>query len=199
MGRAARLGVMGGTFDPIHYGHLLAANEAGRALDLDEVVFVPAGRPWQKAGRCLAPAEDRYQMTALATATNPLFSVSRAEIDRSGPTYTVDTLAGLRAKRGPDAELYFVIGADALSGLRTWREPDRVAALAHLVGCTRPGHEFVNPGLRDGQFTLVEIPALEISSSLCRERLRAGLGVTYLVPDVVIQYIAKRGLYRAEG
>lgn len=193
---AARIGVMGGTFDPIHYGHLVAAGEAGRALALDEVIFVPAGQPWQKGQRSLAPAEDRYAMTLIATASDPLFSVSRVEIDRPGETYTIDTLRDLRAERGPDAEFFFIIGADALSRLRTWKDHEELVKLMHFVGCTRPGHQLGDAGLADGQFTLVEIPALEISSTLCRERIRAGLPIRYLVPDGVISYISKRGLYR---
>jgi nicotinate-nucleotide adenylyltransferase len=192
----ARIGVMGGTFDPIHHGHLAAASEAGRALALDEVIFVPTGQPWQKDDRRLAPVEDRYAMTLIATASDPLFSVSRIEIDRPGETYTVDTLRELRAERGPGAEFFFIIGADALSRLRTWKDPDELVKLTHFVGCTRPGHRLRDAGLAEGQFTLVEIPALEISSTLCRERVRAGLPIRYLVPDGVIGYISKRGLYR---
>lgn len=196
MGGGVRIGVLGGTFDPVHYGHLVAASEAGLALRLDEVIFVPAGRPWQKGDRRLAPAEDRYAMTLIATAPDPLFSVSRVDVDRPGPTYTIDTLRDLRAERGPDADFFFIIGADALSGLRTWRDPDALLQLAHFVGCTRAGHRLADVGLAEGQFTLVEVPALEISSTTCRERVRAGLPIRYLVPDGVIQYISKRGLYR---
>jgi nicotinate-nucleotide adenylyltransferase len=193
-----RLGVMGGTFDPIHHGHLVAANEVGCALELDEVIFVPAGRPWQKDASVLAPARHRYQMTLLATATNPLFSVSRVDVDRPGATYSVDTLRDLRAERGQDAEFFFIAGADALSGLRTWKEPDELLTLARFVGCTRPGHRLTGPvaaDAADGRFTLVEVPALEISSSTCRDRVRAGLPLRYLVPDPVAGYIAERGLY----
>jgi nicotinate-nucleotide adenylyltransferase len=192
----ARIGVMGGTFDPIHHGHLAAANEAGSAFDLDEVIFVPTGRPWQKAGRPLAPAEDRYLMTVIATAANPLFSVSRIEIDRPGDTYTADTLRELRAQRGPEADFFFLIGADALSGLATWHEPEDVLALAHFVGLTRQGHQLADGSLGSDDFSLMEVPALEISSSICRDRVRAGLPIRYLVPDGVISYISKRGLYR---
>ncbi len=130
MGAGARIGVMGGTFDPVHHGHLAAASEAAHAFDLDEVIFVPTGQPWQKTDRPLAPAEDRYLMTVIATAANPLFSVSRIEIDRPGDTYTVDTLHALREQRGPDAKFFFIIGADALSGLHTWRSPDEVILTA---------------------------------------------------------------------
>ena len=192
-----RIGVMGGTFDPIHYGHLAAANEAGSAFDLGEVIFVPTGQPWQKADRPIAPAEDRYLMTVIATAPNPLFSVSRIEIDRPGDTYTVDTLRQLRAERGPDADFFFIIGADVLSGLRTWRAPDEVLSLAHFIGLTRRGHQLAEHSLGSEQFSLMEMPTLEISSSICRERVRAGLPIRYLVPDTVISYISKRGLYSA--
>ncbi|HWF79014.1 MAG TPA: nicotinate-nucleotide adenylyltransferase [Streptosporangiaceae bacterium] len=194
--RGARIGVMGGTFDPIHYGHLAAANEAGSAFELDEVIFVPAGQPWQKADRPLAAAEDRYLMTVIATAANPLFSVSRIEIDRPGDTYTVDTLRELRAQRRPDAEFFFIIGADALSGLRTWQSPEVVLSLVHFIGLTRRGHQLAEHSLGSEQFSLMEMPTLDISSSICRERVRAGLPIRYLVPDNVISYISKRGLYR---
>lgn len=191
-----KIGVIGGTFDPIHNGHLMAANEARYAFDLDEVIFVPAGQPWQKAGRRLAPAEDRYLMTAIATAANPRFSVSRIEIDRPGDTYTVDTLRELRAQRGREAEFYFIIGADALSGLRTWHAADEVLELVHFIGLTRRGHQLAEGSLGSERFSLIEIPALEISSSICRARIRAGRPITYLVPDGVISYISKRALYR---
>jgi nicotinate-nucleotide adenylyltransferase len=196
MSRAARIGVLGGTFDPVHYGHLMAANEVGRVLDLHEVIFVPTGQPWQKAEQDLAPAEDRYLMTVLATASNPLFSVSRVDIDRPGETYSVDTIRDLRAERGPDAAFFFVMGADALSGLPTWKYYEELVEVTDFVGCTRPGHQLADAGLPEDKFTLVEIPALEISSTACRERLRDGLPIRYLVPDDVIQYISKRGLYR---
>jgi len=187
---------MGGTFDPIHHGHLAAANEAGHAFALDEVVFVPTGQPWQKSDRPIAPAQDRYLMTVIATAANPLFSVSRMEIDRPGDTYTIDTLRELRGQRGPDAEFFFIIGADSLSGLHTWRDPEELLKLAHFVGLTRRGHQLAPNALGSEAFTLLEMPAMEISSSICRERVRAGLPLRYLVPDGVISYISKRGLYR---
>jgi nicotinate-nucleotide adenylyltransferase len=197
-----RIGVMGGTFDPVHNGHLVAANEVGWVLGLDEVIFVPAGLPWQKDASVLAPPQDRYQMTLLATAANPMFSVSRVDLDRPGPTYTIDTLRDLRAERGRDTEFFFIAGADALSGLRTWKEPDELLTLARFVGCTRPGHQLAGPvaaDAADGLFTLVEVPALEISSSTCRNRVRAGLPLRYLVPDPVALYIAEHGLYGLTG
>ena len=195
-----RVGVMGGTFDPIHHGHLVAASEVQAWFDLDEVVFVPAGEPWQKSERQVSAAEHRYLMTVVATASNPRFEVSRVDIDRDGPTYTIDTLRELSAAM-PDADLYFITGADAMAAILTWRDPEELFALAHFVGCTRPGHE-LNPktleGLPGDRITLVEIPALAISSTECRNRVEQDEPVWYLVPDGVVQYIAKHDLYRKQ-
>jgi nicotinate-nucleotide adenylyltransferase len=190
-----RIGVMGGTFDPIHHGHLVAASEVAHIFALDQVVFVPTGEPYQKDDRKVSPAEDRYLMTVIATASNPRFSVSRVDIDRPGPTYTIDTLRDLRDASGPDADLYFITGADALENILTWHDVDTLFSLAHFVGCTRPGHRLTGAGLPDGKVSLVEIPALAISSSECRARVAAEEPVWYLVPDGVVQYIAKRHLY----
>jgi nicotinate-nucleotide adenylyltransferase len=190
---------MGGTFDPIHHGHLVAGSEVASLFELDEVVFVPTGTPWQKAESEVTPAEDRYLMTVIATASNPSFTVSRTDLDRSGPTYTIDTLRDLRAQRGPDVEMYFITGADALSNILTWRDVDELFELAHFVGCTRPGHRLADPGLPDGRASLVEVPALAISSTNCRDRVRRGEPIWYLVPDGIVQYINKRGLYRERG
>jgi len=190
-----RLGVMGGTFDPIHHGHLVAASEVQAWFDLDEVVFVPTGQPWQKTEREVSPAEDRYLMTVIATASNPRFSVSRVDLDRSGPTYTVDTLQDVRAERGPEWDLYFITGADALEQILSWRDHDELFALAHFVGCTRPGHTLSSAGLPEGKVTLIEVPALAISSTECRVRVGQGEPIWYLVPDGIVQYISKRGLY----
>jgi len=195
MGTGLRLGVMGGTFDPIHHGHLVAASEVATRYDLDEVVFVPTGRPWQKADREVSSPEDRYLMTVIATASNPRFSVSRIDIDRDGPTFTADTLSDLRAQRGDDVELFFITGADALGQILSWQRAAEVVRLAHFVGVTRPGHLLADPGLPDGRVSLMEIPALAISSSDCRERVGRNQPIWYLVPDGVVQYIAKRGLY----
>ena len=188
---------MGGTFDPIHHGHLVAASEVQAWFDLDEVVFVPTGEPWQKADRVVSPAEHRYLMTVVATASNPRFTVSRVDIDRGGPTYTIDTLRDLAAVY-PDAELFFITGADALGEIFTWRDAERLFELAHFVGCTRPGYE-TDPSLLAGipteRLTLIEVPALAISSSDCRQRRAAGEPVWYLVPDGVVQYLAKHDLY----
>jgi nicotinate-nucleotide adenylyltransferase len=190
-----RLGVMGGTFDPIHHGHLVAASEVQFWFHLDEVVFVPTGQPWQKSDQKVSPAEDRYLMTVIATASNPGFSVSRVDIDRPGPTYTVDTLRDLRSLRGPEWELYFITGADALEQILSWRDLDELFELAHFVGCTRPGHTLSDAGLPEGKVTLVEVPALAISSTECRQRVSDGEPIWYLVPDGIVQYITKRQLY----
>ncbi len=196
---STRIGVMGGTFDPIHHGHLVAASEVGHFFSLDEVIFVPTGQPWQKEGRRVSPSEDRYLMTVIATASNPRFSVSRVDIDRPGPTYTIDTLRDLRAERGPGAEFFFITGADALEQIVTWQDADELFKLAHFVGCTRPGHHLSGANLPDGRVSLIEIPALAISSTECRQRVEAGEPIWYLVPDGIVQYISKRKLYRKPG
>ena len=196
---AKRIGVMGGTFDPIHHGHLVAASEVGHFFSLDEVIFVPTGQPWQKGGRTVSAAEDRYLMTVIATASNPRFSVSRVDIDRPGETYTIDTLRDLRAARGPDAEFFFITGADALARMMSWRDADELFRLAHFVGCTRPGHRLSDADLPDKRVSLIEIPALAISSTTCRQRVRAGEPIWYLVPDGIVQYITKRRLYEDGG
>ena len=191
---------MGGTFDPVHHGHLVAASEVAARYGLDEVVFVPTGQPWQKADEEVTAAEHRYLMTVIATAANPHFTVSRVDIDRPGPTFTIDTLRDLRAARGEDVDYYFITGADALANIFTWRDVDELFALANFVGCTRPGYS-MDSGMLDNlphdRVTLVEIPALAISSSDCRERKQRGEPVWYLVPDGVVQYIAKHDLYPA--
>jgi len=188
---------MGGTFDPIHHGHLVAASEVQARFDLDEVVFVPTGQPYEK-GR-VSPAEDRYLMTVIATASNPRFHVSRADIDRDGPTYTVDTLRDMRAIFGNDAKLFFITGADALARILSWKDALEMLTMAHFVGVTRPGFELSGDHLPADSVTLVEVPAMAISSSACRERVALGQPVWYLVPDGVVQYINKRGLYRGSG
>jgi nicotinate-nucleotide adenylyltransferase len=195
MGR--RIGVMGGTFDPVHHGHLSAANEVLHRLALDEVVFVPTGQPWQKEHRAVSAAEDRYLMTVVATASNPRFSVSRLELDRPGPTYTVETLRAMRAEH-QDAELFFITGADALAQIPTWRDAEDLFDLAHFVGVNRPGYDDVDlSGFTEGAVTLLEVPALAVTSSDLRARVAAGEPVHYLAPDGVVQYIRKRNLYRS--
>lgn len=190
-----RLGVMGGTFDPIHHGHLVAASEAAHLLDLDEVVFVPTGQPYRKDIGEVSQGEHRYLMTVIATASNPRFTVSRVDIERSGATYTLDTLRDLRALR-PDDELFFITGADALAQILSWKDADKLFELAHFVGVTRPGHELSGAGLPQDRVTLLEVPAMAISSTDCRQRTAAGEPVWYLVPDGVVQYIGKHGLYK---
>jgi nicotinate-nucleotide adenylyltransferase len=188
---------MGGTFDPIHHGHLVAASEVQSWFDLDEVIFVPTGEPWQKTSREVTSAEHRYLMTVIATASNPRFTVSRVDIDRGGPTYTIDTLHDL-TRAMPDADLFFITGADALAEIFTWRDAAELFALAQFVGCTRPGYEMDNSmleGIPPERVTILEIPALTISSTDCRNRTAKGEPVWYLVPDGVVQYIAKHKLY----
>jgi nicotinate-nucleotide adenylyltransferase len=187
---------MGGTFDPIHHGHLVAASEVASYFDLDEVVFVPTGEPWQKAN--VSPAQARYEMTVIATASNPRFTVSRVDIDRGGLTYTVDTLRDLREER-PDAELFFITGADAVAQILSWRDHDELWELAHFVAVSRPDHVLSTEGVPGGVMSQLEIPALAISSTDCRDRVHRDLPVWYLVPDGVVQYIAKHHLYRSEA
>jgi nicotinate-nucleotide adenylyltransferase len=194
--RNRRVGVMGGTFDPIHHGHLVAASEVAGQFELDEVVFVPTGRPWQKDAQEVSSPEDRYLMTVIATASNPTFSVSRVDIDRAGETYTLDTLRDLREAAPEGTEFFFITGADALSQIFGWHNAHEMFELAHFVGCTRPGHTLSDPGFPDGGVSLVEVPALAISSTDIRARVAGGNPVWYLVPDGVVQYISKRGLYR---
>jgi nicotinate (nicotinamide) nucleotide adenylyltransferase len=188
-----RIGIMGGTFDPIHHGHLVAASEVQMRMDLDEVLFVPTGRPAEKPD--VTPSEHRYLMTVIATASNPKFQVSRVDIDRPGPTFTIDTLRDMRAQY-PDAELFFITGADAMAQVLSWRDATELWDLAEFVGVTRPGHELAVDGIPESAFTRVEVPALAISSTECRDRVREGKAPWYLVPDGVVQYIAKHGLYR---
>lgn len=191
---APRLGIMGGTFDPIHIGHLVCAQEARWQFGLDEVVFVPAGSPWQK--REVTPAEDRHVLTVLATARNAHFSVSRLEIDRHGPTYTAETLRTM-AEFHEGAELFFITGADAVLEILTWKDPDAVLATARFIAATRP--EFDLSKLDLGRFgdrvSTIEIPALAISSTDIRRRVREGRPIEYLVPAEVATYIEERHLY----
>jgi nicotinate-nucleotide adenylyltransferase len=189
---------MGGTFDPVHHGHLVAASEVAAQFELDEVIFVPTGEPWQKQDRRVSPAEHRYLMTVIATASNPRFWVSRVDIDRPGPTYTIDTIRDLAAEH-PGAELYFITGADALAQILSWKDQLDALQLAHFIGVTRPGYELNGDHLPAHSVTLVDIPALAISSSAVRERVLAGQPVWYLVPDGVVQYIGKHALYRDEA
>jgi len=191
-----RIGVMGGTFDPVHHGHLVAASEVQARFALDEVVFVPTGSPWQKSPEQVSSREHRYLMTVIATASNPRFTVSRVDIDRPGTTYTIDTLRDLSAQR-PGAELFFITGADALAQILSWKDAEELWTLAHFVGVTRPGHALTNIGLPQDRVSLMEVPAMAISSSDCRARVETGEPVWYLVPDGVVQYIGKHTLYPA--
>jgi nicotinate-nucleotide adenylyltransferase len=193
-----RVGIMGGTFDPVHHGHLVAASEVAARFELDEVIFVPTGEPWQKQDRQVSAAEHRYLMTVIATASNPRFWVSRVDIDRPGPTYTIDTIRDLAAQQ-PDAELFFITGADALAQILSWKDQQDALKIAHFVGVTRPGYELSGDHLPADSVTLVDVPAMAISSSAVRERVRGGQPVWYLVPDGVVQYIGKHGLYRTDA
>ena len=188
---------MGGTFDPVHHGHLVAASEAASQLDLDEVVFAPTGQPSFKQHQVVSPAEHRYLMTVIATASNPRFTVSRVDVDRAGLTYTVDTLRDLSAAR-PGADLFFISGADAIEQILRWKDAAELFTMAHFVAVTRPGHRLSVEGLPPDRIRILEVPALAISSSDIRARARAGKPVWYLVPDGVVQYIAKHGLYRGQ-
>jgi nicotinate-nucleotide adenylyltransferase len=195
-----RLGVMGGTFDPIHYGHLVTAEEALHQFRLDGVVFVPTGRPWMKAHEVVSNVEDRYLMTVIATASNPLFRVSRMEVDREGPTYTVDTLRGLKEEMGEDVDLFFVTGADAVVEIFQWKRPQELFDLAHFIAATRPGYDIAgfeaHAPTSNPDITVMNIPALAISSTDVRRRVHAGSPIRYLVPEGVKSYIEKAGLYR---
>ena len=187
-----RLGVMGGTFDPIHFGHLVAASEAASAFNLDKVIFVPTGEPWQKQN--ITDSEHRYRMTQLAISGNQHFDISRVDVDRPGPTYTVDTLRDIHAQQ-PNAELFFITGADSISQIGTWKDSDKIWPLAHLVGVTRPGHSLEVPKSPHGAVSLLEIPALAISSTDIRARVKAGKPIDYLLPKEVIDYIKQNNLY----
>jgi nicotinate-nucleotide adenylyltransferase len=188
-----RLGVMGGTFDPIHHGHLVAASEVASAFNLDGVLFVPTGEPWQKIK--VTDGEHRYLMSVIATASNPRFTVSRVDIDRDGPTYTIDTLKDVAAAF-PEAELFFITGADAIKQILEWKDVDQIWSLAHFVAVTRPGHLLELPEAPNGAISVLEIPALAISSTDVRARVAKGDPVWYLVPDGVVQYIGKHNLYQ---
>ena len=187
---------MGGTFDPVHNGHLVCADEARYQFRLDEVIFVPAGNPWQK--RTVSPAEDRYLLTMLATASHDKFSVSRIEIDREGPSYTHETLRVFR-NFYPEAELFFITGADAVAEILSWKDPEAVLREAHFIAATRPSYGFGSLEDLDAKVSRMEIPALAISSSDIRARVAEGRPIRYLLPPEVERYIVSRGLYSAPG
>ena len=196
-----RLGIMGGTFDPIHYGHLLMAEEARQAFALDQVVFVPNGRPAHKKEYGVSSPEDRYAMTRLATESNPCFSSSRIELDRPGVSYTIDTLRAFHALYPELEALYFITGADAVLEILTWHEHEHLAQECRFIAVTRPG--FVLERLEtvvDAEFlksvSFLPIPGLEISSTDIRRRERQGRSIRYLTPEPVAAYIEQHGLYR---
>lgn len=194
---------MGGTFDPIHYGHLVTAEEALVQFSLDRVIFMPTGVPVRKTHEVVAPAEHRYLMTVLATADNPDFTVSRLEIDRPGPTYTVDTMLELQSMHGPDTELFFITGADAVLDILNWKDTDRLAGVCTFIAATRPGYDLSRFGQQLASTKLrvevIEVPALAISSTDIRQRMAARRPVRYLLPETVAAYARKNRLYTAGG
>jgi nicotinate-nucleotide adenylyltransferase len=202
-----KLGVLGGTFDPPHLGHLILAQEALQALGLSEVLFVPAGEPWRKAGRELSPRADRLAMARLAVEDNPALAVSTVEVDRPGPSYTADTLAQLRDEAGSETELFFIMGADSLADFPHWHEPQRILELARLAVAERPPldngaleeslPEELAETLRERVLWL-RMPLIEISASTVRERVRRGLSVRYWTPQAVEEYIRSHGLYTGD-
>jgi nicotinate-nucleotide adenylyltransferase len=196
---ATRLGVMGGTFDPIHYGHLVTAEEALVQFELGSVLFVPTGQPWMKEHEVVSSPEDRYLMTVIATASNPLFSVSRMEVDRDGPTYTVDTLRSLKEEHGAETDLFFITGADAIVELLQWKDPEELFGLASFIAATRPGYDIAameSETLGRPEISVMHIPALAISSTDIRKRVVEGHSIRYLVPEGVKSYVEKESLYR---
>lgn len=195
-----KIAIMGGTFDPVHYGHLVTAEAARCGFTLDKVVFVPSGRPPHKQERKISPAEHRLAMTQLAIATNPSFEVSRVEIDRPGFSYAVDTVAAFHERYGQEAEIYFITGADAILEILTWKNVDRLMEVCHFIAATRPGFQLsdmenILPRFR-GKIIFMEVPALAISSTDIRERVRRGRPIKYLLPEPVEEYIYQHGLYR---
>ncbi len=199
--RSRRLAVMGGTFDPIHYAHLLIAEDVRRRFQLPQVLFMPSGSPPHKKDYEVSSAEDRYIMALLATCGNPHFSVSRLEIDRPGPSYTIDTLRRLKDELGEGAQLHFVTGADAILEILTWHEPDAILDEARLIAVPRPGFDLGTldetlGARRASKVTVIDAPLAEISSTMIRRRVEEGASIRYLTPRPVIEYINKRGLYR---
>ena len=197
------IGVMGGTFDPIHNGHLAIAEEVRSRLDLAAILFVPAGQPWLKIDSSLSPAEHRVQMVRLAIAGKPHFKLSTMEIERPGPTYTVDTMAELQAQRGPADALYFIMGWDNLAELPQWKEPCRLISMCQLVAVPRPGYpcpdlkvlEPLIPGLSQ-RVILLDKPEIDISASEIRGRVAQGLSISHLIPEPVERYIKQQKLYQ---
>jgi len=198
-----KIGVLGGTFDPVHNGHLVVAEELGRKLGLEEVLFVPAGQPWMKEGTAISPAEHRLEMLLLATASNPRFNVSTIELERDGPTYSVDTIAELKDSLSARTGIYVMVGFDALAELPRWKEPGRLLEMCQVVGFRRPGHEELDmralnaavPGAPE-RIMIVDVPAVDISATEIRRRVSRGLSISNMVPEEVERYIAENGLYR---
>lgn len=204
--KGLRLGIMGGTFDPVHYGHLLAAEWAREEFRLREVIFVPCGAPPHRPLESVSPAEDRYQMVLLATQTNANFSVSRRELEREGPSYSVETVLELKERRGDEWEMFFITGVDAVKELLTWKEPDRLLGLCEFIAVTRPGFPPQELEERLGRermerVHLLPVPGVMVSSTEVRERVRRGLSLRYLTPEPVRGYILGHGLYvnRVQG
>jgi nicotinate-nucleotide adenylyltransferase len=194
------LGILGGTFDPIHYGHLVAAEETRHAFALDSVIFIPCGQPYHKPKPPMASAEDRYEMARLAIASNPFFDVSRIEIDRPGPSYTVNTVQQLKETR-PDCSLHLILGTDAVEELASWVEPGRLLRQCRVIVVSRPGTPWEDveralPSAYVDHVERLEIPGLHISGTELRRRAADGQSVRYLVPDAVEAYIRERALYR---
>ncbi|MEG0323215.1 MAG: nicotinate-nucleotide adenylyltransferase [Raoultibacter sp.] len=200
--RTYRLGIMGGTFDPIHIGHLACADQARETFNLDAVIFVPAGNPVFKKDKQVTPAAERLEMCRLAVESNPAFDASALEIDRGGDTYTVDTLRQLRAHYPDNVELYFITGADAVFSIVKWRESSEIARLAKLIAVTRPGYAMSEEKKRylaeqtDFSVTYTEVTALSISSSDLRKRVAEGKSIRYLTMQRVLDYVKSHGLYR---
>jgi nicotinate-nucleotide adenylyltransferase len=199
-----KVGIMGGTFDPIHIAHLIIAEEARTRLALDRVIFIPAGEPWMKPERSVSEAGQRAEMVKLAITSNPSFSLSLNEIERPGPTYTVDTLEQLLGELGYDTQLYLLLGWDSVAEMTAWKAPYRVSKMATVVAFPRPGFhkpeiavlERAMPGIAE-RMVFLDAPYLEISSTGLRKRIAEGGSVRYLVPDSVGQYITENRLYKA--
>lgn len=204
MSKNQRVGIMGGTFDPIHYGHLVTAEAARTHFNLDRVIFTPTGKPPHKKGYSVTPAEDRYLMTVLAVNGNPYFEVSRIEIERLGYSYTVDTLEQFYRKYGNDVKLFFISGADAVLDILTWKDVDKVLSYCTFIAATRPGYPMdeLNQKLSQikklygRQVFSMEVTGMDISSTDIRRRVREGLSIKYLLPESVETYIKKNDLYR---
>lgn len=196
------IGVLGGTFDPIHIGHLILAEEVRARLNLAEILFVPAGQPWLKADSPISPAEHRVEMVRLAIADKPYFKLSTMEIERVGPTYTVDTIAELKAQLGTEDELFFIMGWDNLAELPRWRQPSRLLTMCRLVAVPRPGYPLPDlkaleasiPGLSQ-RVTLMDKPEVDISASVIRDRVTQGLSIRHLVPESIDAYIRQHKIY----